>query len=83
MPVFGSGEFHGLVHGAARSRTQLSDFHFTKRESSLVNKEETRAWHLSLTSSEALEFNFQCGWGWGSVDGVQRYNSCKIHDDSF
>ena len=28
-PVFWPGEFHGLVHGVAKSRTQLSDLHFT------------------------------------------------------
>ena len=27
--VFWPGEFHGLVHGVAKSRTQLSDLHFT------------------------------------------------------
>ena len=28
-PVFWPGEFHGLVHGVTKSRTWLSDFHFT------------------------------------------------------
>ena len=27
-PVFWPGEFHGLVHGVAKSWTQLSDLHF-------------------------------------------------------
>ena len=27
-PVFWSGEFHGLVHGVAKSQIQLSNFHF-------------------------------------------------------
>ena len=26
-PVFWPGEFHGLFHGVAKSRTRLSDFH--------------------------------------------------------
>uniref|UniRef100_A0AAA9T9Z7 DNA mismatch repair protein n=1 Tax=Bos taurus TaxID=9913 RepID=A0AAA9T9Z7_BOVIN len=28
-PVLWPGEFHGAVHGVAKSRTRLSDFHFT------------------------------------------------------
>ena len=27
-PVFGPEEFHGLVHGVAKSQTELSEFHF-------------------------------------------------------
>jgi len=27
--VFWSEEFHGIVHGVAKSRTRLTDFHFT------------------------------------------------------
>ena len=37
-PVFWPGEFHGLVHGIAKSRTQLRDFHFTPlRRSCLIS----------------------------------------------
>ena len=34
-PVFGPGEFHGLVHGVAESQIQLSDFHLVKTECGL------------------------------------------------
>ena len=39
-PVFWPGEFHGLyiVHGVAKSRTQLSDFHFTSLQSTMTGQ---------------------------------------------
>ena len=33
IPIFWPGEFHGLFHGVAKSRTRLSDFHFGKVKS--------------------------------------------------
>ena len=42
-PVFWPGEFHGLVHGVAKSWKWLSDFHF---QFSLFPEEEWRLLHL-------------------------------------
>ena len=38
-PVFWPGEFHdSIVHGVAKSQTQLSDFHFTSLHMSILHQ---------------------------------------------
>ena len=63
-PLFWPGGFHGLVHGLAKIRTWLSDFHFQRKD---VYHEYYGSFRDLVNSSFRLFFSV-LGWGWPPLE---------------